>query len=60
MSEPQQPASAAPAAASSAKSTAIPVVVVTPNDPILQAILAALNTALAAIHQWGSTSTPKP
>jgi hypothetical protein len=30
--------------------------VVTPDDPVLQAILAALNTALSAIHAWGSTS----
>lgn len=55
---PDQPApAAAPAAAQPGK--AVPVVIVTPDDPIVQAILAALNTALAAIHAWGLASTPK-
>lgn len=53
---PDQPAAASSAAA---PAKAIPVVVTTPDDPVMQAILAALNTALAAIHAWGLSSTPK-
>jgi hypothetical protein len=55
---PDQPEAAAATAPVSRPTTptAVPVVVVTPDDPILQAILAALNTALSAIHTWGSTS----
>jgi hypothetical protein len=49
-------ANSVPQSARPTNAAAVPVISVTPNDPVLQAMLAALNTTLASIHAWGTSA----